>query len=119
MSTSETVTLNTRITVSTDVGELPDDHRLENLLANALFYDPLDDEGNDVHVLAVEVTHRESEDLWEDNEVQFARLLCALWTSQPDLNAVALRNQMNLNWTELHQLFKRAFAVRDKAENNV
>lgn len=57
MSRLESATFNFDITIGTDGGELPDDREVEELLAEHLSYDPLDDDGI-VSVLATTLNKR-------------------------------------------------------------
>ena len=58
-----------------------------------------------------------SQDPWEDNELQFARLLCELIANNYDFADTC--RSMDLEEEDLHDLFERAHLVWEKAKQNL
>ena len=56
---------------------------------------------------------RETGEAWNDNFIQFPRLICEISATQDDLDLEELAESMDLNLRELNQLFDRAHAVWD------
>ena len=49
--------------------------------------------------------------MWNNNLIQFARLLCEIAATQDTFNADALCMEMDLNHDELNEMFDRAHEV--------
>jgi len=56
---------------------------------------------------------------WDDNELQFARLLCELVANCDDLNIEAVAESMDLTVEEVDSLFDRADSLWEAAKNSV
>lgn len=56
--------------------------------------------------------------LWNDNLVQFARLICALNETHPIYDSI-LQESMGVSFDELEELFKRAREVLEIVKSNV
>lgn len=57
------------------------------------------------------LTTDEHESLWDNNEIQFARLLCELVAACDDLKLRDVCESMDLSQDELNELFDRAETV--------
>jgi hypothetical protein len=57
--------------------------------------------------------------LWDNNEIQFARLICELVANCDDLNAPALCESMDLDPGSLDELFERAHTVWENAKVHI
>jgi len=58
-------------------------------------------------------------DLWENNELQFARLICEIVANHETLNFRDLEESMDLDEPELQELFERAHIAWEKAKGNL
>lgn len=92
------------------------------LLADEICKD-LDHQGSAVHGyfgsairLARELNEAEP---WDDNEVQFARLLCELVANVDDLHFEEVCESMDLSKKELISLYDRAHIVWERAKAEV
>lgn len=56
--------------------------------------------------------------LWEDNEVQFARLICELVANNEDLCEDEVAGSMDLSQEELTDIFNRANTVWEQAKRD-
>ena len=56
--------------------------------------------------------------MWENNEIQFARLLCEIVAIQDNLDFDGLCESMDLNVADLQDLFDRADDVFERAKGN-
>lgn len=56
---------------------------------------------------------------WDDNEVQFARLLCELVANVDDLHFEEVCESMDLEPEQLQELFDRANEVWEEAKNEL
>ena len=56
---------------------------------------------------------------WENNEVQFARLLCELVAVCDDLNIAGLCESMDLEEDDIQELFDRAHDVFEAAKEKL
>ena len=54
--------------------------------------------------------------MWENNEIQFARLLCELVASNESLNLKETAESMDLEIEDLNELLERAHNVFEKAK---
>ena len=54
--------------------------------------------------------------LWLDDKLQFARLLCELAATQPDMNLIETADSMDLSMDEVSTLFDRAHKVWEEAK---
>jgi len=54
--------------------------------------------------------------LWLDDKLQFARLLCELAATQPDMNLIETADSMDLSMDEITILFDRAHDVWEEAK---
>lgn len=59
------------------------------------------------------------QELWLNNEVQFARLLCELVANCDDLNISEVCASMDLTVDEVNSLFDRADAVFEAAKARI
>lgn len=57
-------------------------------------------------------------DLWDNNLIQFARLICEINATQDSLDLSALAESMDLNVAEVIDLFDRADDVWERAKGN-
>jgi hypothetical protein len=57
--------------------------------------------------------------LWDDNLIQFSRLLCEINTTQDTLNLEAIAEAMDLNIADVIDLFDRADYVWERAKGNL
>ncbi len=48
---------------------------------------------------------------WDNNLIQFARLICEVNATQPTLDCAALCSEMDLEQDEVNELFERAHEV--------
>jgi hypothetical protein len=53
---------------------------------------------------------------WEDNSIQFPRLLCEIIATQENVDFDALAESMDLTVAEVHELFDRAHEVWESAK---
>lgn len=58
-------------------------------------------------------------DLWRNNEIQFARLICELVANVENLEFQALCESMDLEPDELQELFERADVVWETSKKNL
>ena len=49
--------------------------------------------------------------MWENNLIQFARLLCEINATQDNLDWIALLEEMDISTNDLNELFDRAHEV--------
>ena len=56
---------------------------------------------------------------WDNNELQFARLICEIVAAEERLNWPEIRDSMDLNDEELHELFDRAHDVFEAAKRSL
>ena len=54
--------------------------------------------------------------MWENNEIQFARLLCELMASNKDLHLADTAKSMDLQLEDVSELFNRAHKVFEEAK---
>jgi hypothetical protein len=59
------------------------------------------------------------EPLWNDNPIQFARLLCEIVATQDNLNFEVLSESMDLEVDDINELLERANEVWELAKANV
>lgn len=57
--------------------------------------------------------------LWENNCIQFSRLLCEINATQENLNFEILSESMDLDVKELYSIFERANTVWEKTKRGV
>jgi hypothetical protein len=57
--------------------------------------------------------------MWENDLVQFARLLCEIVATQENLDAEALCESMDLSLDEVDELFERAHQVWEQAKEDL
>ena len=57
-------------------------------------------------------------DLWNDDKIQFARLLYEIELTQ-NLDYEALKQEMDLDTEELNELFERARTTIDEVKKNI
>lgn len=55
-------------------------------------------------------------DLWHDNLIQFARLLCEIRATQDTLDDLVLAASMDLELSDIDELFERAHEVWELAK---
>ena len=58
----------------------------------------------------------EPESLWQDDKVQFARLICEIVAAQPWEDMTFLMESMDLRQSEVEELFDRAEEVWEAAK---
>ena len=56
---------------------------------------------------------------WNNNELQFARLLCEIVAAEELLNWPEIRDSMDLTDAELQELFDRAHSVFEAAKTQL
>jgi hypothetical protein len=57
--------------------------------------------------------------LWHNNEVQFARLLCEIVATQDTLDFRPLKESMDISESDLQELFDRAHDVWEKSKSQL
>ena len=57
--------------------------------------------------------------LWENNELQFARLLCEISATQENLDTSALLESMDITMEELQELLDRAEDVFEQSKQAI
>ena len=56
--------------------------------------------------------------MWENNEIQFARLLCELVAANESLAIKEVAMSMDLEVADVNELFERAHQVFEEAKGN-
>lgn len=64
------------------------------------------------------MSHTRDNPVWDDNLVQFARLLCEINATQDSLDLEVLAESMDLNIADVIELFDRADDVFERAKGN-
>jgi hypothetical protein len=62
---------------------------------------------------------KKKKDLWSDNEIQFARLLCEIIATQDNFDIKALCDSMDLDEESVNELFDRAHDVFENAKKEI
>lgn len=60
-----------------------------------------------------------SDEMWANNEVRFARLLCEIAATQPDMDLIETADSMGLSMDEVTLLFDRAHEVWEAAKARI
>jgi hypothetical protein len=55
--------------------------------------------------------------MWDNNEVQFARLLCELVANNEKLGLMAVAESMDLSVGEVHEILDRAHVVWEESKS--
>lgn len=56
---------------------------------------------------------------WENDRIQFARLICEIVATHDEIDCAALRESMDLDQSDLDALFDRANEAWEKAKRKV